>query len=380
MENVLAAIIIIFIILFAVLTLSNAFIAAQDTLSVSWQEMQDRQDIASRTELQAVEANTSQHGALINFTLQNAGAEKLADFENWDVIVEYEDGAIPPAKHVVWLPYAENNLADNQWTVLGLYQRAEQDIPEGIEPGVFNPGEDLIVQARVNLPVGVGSPVQIFLATEAGSGSALVFSGNIPPELVTNQPITLAAGKSTDLNKAVLETTDADDTPENLVYIVTTPPANGSLNRETPFTQTEVNERLVSYSHNGGGADSFGFTVSDGKDTIGVYTFTVNISQPPEVPTNTGLNLALGGQGAIGDELLKATDPDDAAEALVFTVTQSPTMGQLSLPETFTQADINGGQLFYTSTGSEAANDSFAFTVSDGETSVGPYTFGIAIH
>ncbi len=376
MENILAALVIIFIILFAVLTLSQAFIESQDRLNTAWQEMESRQDTVLHTALQAVDSHTTEAGAIVEFTLRNTGSIKLADFDRWDVIIQYQAGE----KQILWLPYRLAPLADNHWMVAGLYHQSAQTVPESIEPGVLNPGEEIVLQARLNPPIAAGSPAQILISTGSGSSVSTVFSGNIPPVLVNNLGVTIPEGGSADINRALLEVSDEDDAPDHLLYTITELPTQGSLSLPISFTQADINDDLLMYTHTGSGADQFVFTVSDGKDGIGGYTFLININQPPTVPINIGLNLVHGTTGLIGDGLLMADDPDNAPEDLVFAVITPPTKGSLSLPETFTQANINAGALFYTSTGSGSESDTFTFTVTDGETVIGPYTFGIAIH
>jgi hypothetical protein len=133
----------------------------------------------------------------------------------------------------------------------------------------------------------------------------------------------------------------------------------------------------LTYTHTGSESDSFQFTVSDGKDTIGPYTFTFAISLPPELVVNAGLTVTSGGTETITSEQLQVTDADDPTTGLNYTVTAAPTQGDLSLGTAFTQDDIDNGRLTYTHTGSES--DSFQFTVSDGETALGPYLFTIMV-
>jgi VCBS repeat-containing protein len=95
--------------------------------------------------------------------------------------------------------------------------------------------------------------------------------------------------------------------------------------------------------------------------------------------TNAGLTVITRQTGVMGNTKLKVTDADDPATRLVYSVVTSPTQGALSLGTTFTQYDIDNGQLKYTHTGSAPGSDSFTFTVTDGKESIGPFTFNITI-
>ncbi|HVO41239.1 MAG TPA: cadherin-like domain-containing protein, partial [Aggregatilineales bacterium] len=96
---------------------------------------------------------------------------------------------------------------------------------------------------------------------------------------------------------------------------------------------------------------------------------------PPVLAASNGVSLAGNSTVTIDAARLTVTDIDEPPDKLVFTITAPPTQGTLSLSPTFTQADINGGLLTYTQTGT--GNDSFSFTVTDGDSTIGPYTFTV---
>jgi uncharacterized repeat protein (TIGR01451 family) len=107
------------------------------------------------------------------------------------------------------------------------------------------------------------------------------------------------------------------------------------------------------------------------------------VDDAPTIATNVGLTLNPGTTAVIGAGLLAATDVDNAAGQLTFTVTTGPTHGTVLLngtpATTFTQADVNSGLVAYQHDNSAGTTDSFAFTVSDGTLSAGPATFAISI-
>ena len=373
METPLAAIIVVFILLFAVLTLSTVFFNAQDVMQVNWQEMTDRLNQQGDTALSAVVTHTHA-GMQVETTMRNTGNMKLADFKKWDVIVQYYDDAAPSGYHVLWLPYAET-LSNNTWTVEGIYQDAEAKIAEVYDRGIFDPGEEVTLNLRLTPPIEAGSYVQLVVATDNGSSATTIFKRNVPPVLAVNNGIRVNLGKSVVVDTADLEVTDVDDTPADLVYTVTTAPQQGSLNLES-FTQDDINNGLLEYDHTGTDPDSLEFTVSDGEDEIGTYTLTISVNLPPSVDVNAGMSLASGTSGAIGDLMLSSTDPDGSSPDLIYTVTTLPQQGNLSM-NTFTQDDIDNAHVNYSHTG--VGSDSFEFTVSDGEKTIGPFTFNIDV-
>ncbi|MCB9451234.1 MAG: hypothetical protein H6672_07325 [Anaerolineaceae bacterium] len=378
METVLVTIIVLFVILFAVLTLTQVSIVMQDNIAFSRQEMEARWIEQAQTHLHVVSAYTADGGSVISLVFNNDGSSKLSDFNQWDVIIQYYDDSDPAGYHTRWLPYSDMGLSDNTWDVAGIYLGESLEQPEIFEPQILNPGETIALQAQVLPLAAPGSAIQVVLAMPSGSGTSSVFTANIPPELLTNAPLTLASGGSKAIENTLLEAVDDDDPADGLIYTVLVPPEQGTLNLGDTFTQTDIDSGTLVYTHTGTGGDSFQFTVSDGKDTSEAYTFTINASEPPVLTANTPVIVATGGMGWFGAGVLETDDPDDDPANLVYTITIPPTQGNLSLGDSFTQENIDNGELIYTHTGT--GSDSFEFTVSDGETTIGPFTFTFTVY
>ncbi|MFM6436862.1 MAG: Calx-beta domain-containing protein, partial [Microcystis panniformis] len=111
-------------------------------------------------------------------------------------------------------------------------------------------------------------------------------------------------------------------------------------------------------------------------------------NQPPKIITNTGLTLDEGGTQTLGNSYLQVTDLDNTNSELVYTLTDLPTRGILTLNTqilalngTFTQADIDNNRLTYTHNGSETTSDRFSFNVADGVGgSIASTTFNIVVN
>lgn len=114
---------------------------------------------------------------------------------------------------------------------------------------------------------------------------------------------------------------------------------------------------------------------TDATGNITDTAFTVNLSDVNDAPVlavNTGTVLNTGASKVITAAMLSVTDQDNGAAQRVYTVAQLPAAGSLALSgtpltvgATFTQADIDAGNLSYTGAAAAGSN-SFAFTVSDG--------------
>ncbi len=377
MENAIASLVVVFIVLFSVLTLSNTMMNAQTTLQTSWQEQSLRMQDQSKTAL--VTVNTRTHaGSVAEITLRNTGSTKLTDFKAWDVIVQYYDTSDPSQYHIFWLPYANPLSKANQWTVQGIYSDAKAGAKETFDPGILDPGEEMVIDMEFDPVIQAGTYVQMVMAAPNGSIVSDVFKRNVPPVLKTNSGFLVNSTESAVIKQTMLETTDVDNLPTDLVYSITTPPTHGTLTPSTTFTQADINNGLVQYSNTGTGPDSFSFTVSDGQDSIGPFTTNITVNMPPTLDINKGMNVAKSATGAIGNLLLHASDPDDPPSNLTFTVTTLPTQGTISMT-TFTQDDIDNARVSYTNTSGAAGADSFQFTVSDGKKTIGPFFFSINV-
>jgi hypothetical protein len=128
--------------------------------------------------------------------------------------------------------------------------------------------------------------------TSTATVTITVTAVNSVPSLVTNAGSTVVQGLTDPITLAELHVTDADNTPAQLTYTVTTPPLNGRLELTTApgvaimsFTQADIDAGRLVFVHNGAASasDRFTFTVSDGAGgTIGATTF--NFTVTPSFP------------------------------------------------------------------------------------------------
>ncbi|MCA9874876.1 MAG: hypothetical protein KC441_14495 [Anaerolineales bacterium] len=174
METILTAFIVLALILFATLTIFSGYLNAQDTLRVSWQEMQTRLNDQLHTDLSPVRAETRSSGAVIELTLRNDGDTRLTDFDSWDVVLEYYT---PPGDYEIdWYTYMDGEPAAGEWSVAGLYQDAATAEGEVFEPGILNPGEELVIRLRVLPPVGPNTTNMATISAANGVGTSILFT------------------------------------------------------------------------------------------------------------------------------------------------------------------------------------------------------------
>ncbi|MEO0497808.1 MAG: cadherin-like domain-containing protein [Pseudomonadota bacterium] len=255
-----------------------------------------------------------------------------------------------------------------------------------------------------------------------GTVTHTINSVTLPPSVATNPAEVDESGTvtltGTNLNSSDLMSDGVTSTADSdLVYKVETLPAYGVVRLNgtvlgvgDTFTQADVNASNVTYLNNGShqiaGAseDSFQFTVTDTENASTSGSLTIDIvSDPPVLQQNNTLTVAEASTETITAGFLSATDPDDANDQIIFSVTTTPQHGVLQLNgvtldtgATFTQADIAAGLLTYTQQGSQVdvtgaalTGDSFQFTLADdletpgkaigGGADLGTGTFNIAL-
>jgi subtilisin-like proprotein convertase family protein len=94
----------------------------------------------------------------------------------------------------------------------------------------------------------------------------------------------------------------------------------------------------------------------------------------PFIVKNETLKIHPGNNGLINNTLLLASDSDNTAAELIYTLVSAPGQGNLMLKgtpikvgATFSQSDIDAGSLIFDDTSDKEGNDFFTFTVKDGK-------------
>ncbi|CAL1526861.1 unnamed protein product, partial [Lymnaea stagnalis] len=185
------------------------------------------------------------------------------------------------------------------------------------------------------------------------------------------------------LTRDLLSETDLNTADGDLTFSVTRTPSQGQLevaNKPgvslSAFTLQQLGARSIRYVHNSEEElkmDSFEFEVTDGQTPV-TSTFRISVSdssnRKPILMFQT-LRVKTGDNRLITPTELKADDLDSDQAHVVFAVTEVPKRGVLLYNMTrvlssFTMADITDNMLSYQHDGSQAKEDSFSFTVTDG--------------
>jgi hypothetical protein len=168
MESALAGLIISILLVFALLTFAQTALTAQDVLIGAEQAMQARLADRTDTDLAIVATQVLSPGQSIYLTVRNTGAVKLADFDQWDLIVEYYRPTGVYTYTVGWLAYATGALQPDQWTAGPIYAGGGSSQPERFDLGILNPGEEMAVQVYVASPVAESYMNRLTIGTANG--------------------------------------------------------------------------------------------------------------------------------------------------------------------------------------------------------------------
>jgi hypothetical protein len=170
METAIVSIICIALIAFGGMTMSRGFMTSVDSSTTGLDTIGQRNETIMRTEL-IPESTSLPSGNTLDIILKNSGQTKLADFDKWDVIIQYYDST--HTYHVVWLPYTDEALKDNEWQVAWIRLDGAAEV---FEPGILNPKEEIKIRAQLNPAVGAGTTNMAVVATPNGITASTYFS------------------------------------------------------------------------------------------------------------------------------------------------------------------------------------------------------------
>ncbi|XP_057262239.1 FRAS1-related extracellular matrix protein 1 isoform X2 [Pezoporus wallicus] len=198
------------------------------------------------------------------------------------------------------------------------------------------------------------------------------------------KPLTVPKGDQGYITTDVLLALDGTDMPEELLYVITSPPQYGQIEYVsypgipiTSFSQMDVVRQIVCYVHNTKAVvpeDTFRFIISNGIRTKhGTFKISLEaVDQAlPTLSRNMGLRLVEGTMALLSPDLLQLSDPDTAKENLTFLLAQLPQYGHLYyrgvvlLQYNFTQQDVDNRDVAYKHGGGDSQIDRFTFVATD---------------
>jgi hypothetical protein len=170
METIIVSLICIALVVFGGMAMSQGFMTSVDASTMGLGEIGQRDETIIRTELSTVSASLPT-SATLELILENTGQVKLANFDKWDIIVQYYDGA--GEYHAEWLPFTEGVLGDNEWELAWIRLDGASEV---FEPNVLNPKEQMMIRAHLSPAVGANTTNMVVVATPSGITASAHFS------------------------------------------------------------------------------------------------------------------------------------------------------------------------------------------------------------
>ncbi|XP_052685461.1 FRAS1-related extracellular matrix protein 1-like isoform X2 [Crassostrea angulata] len=232
------------------------------------------------------------------------------------------------------------------------------------------------------------------------------------PEITKNAGLQLDYGDFAMISSASLQSTDPDNSENEVVYILMSVPKKGSLQFCTDpfsptrisecrdmqvgenFTQHDVDMNRVRYIHTTSmgntETDSFLFLLTDGTNRRHVETFEIRIRNSKKsnlAVYNKGLHVREGERTSLSTNNLSASDESTKADEIVFAITQMPRHGQIEFIDkplvrinSFTQLDLASRKVVYNNLNKgDNTEDLFKFTVTNGLSQAKEGDFRISI-
>ncbi len=172
METLLISIICIALMVFGGMTMSQGFMTSVDTSTMSLSEIGDRTETIMRTELTPISAVISivPGPDPLDIVLENTGQTKIADFNKWDIIVQYYSDS---NYYVNWLPYDETGPDTNEWGVVWIRL---DGVAETFEPNILNPGEQIMLRTYLSPAASAGTTNMVVISTPGGVTCSTYFT------------------------------------------------------------------------------------------------------------------------------------------------------------------------------------------------------------
>ncbi|MCH7800597.1 MAG: hypothetical protein IIC24_03530, partial [Chloroflexi bacterium] len=194
--------------------MGGGLVGTFDQLTDSWFNHQERAIEHLETKITRAEQIPVTAVSYVQLNWKNEGTVPLSHFDKWDVILEVNEA---PGIDIRYLTYVTSTpLGPNEWTVEGIYLDASTLIPEITDPGVFNPGEEMVVLSNP-FPVVTKNTYHRMRFTTPNGYSASVIFYSISPNLFL-QSETTVVGTTTFRNLEDGNTADGPATTTSATF------------------------------------------------------------------------------------------------------------------------------------------------------------------
>lgn len=312
------------------------------------------EDISSHVDLSLLDiADVDANGGIVSLTLATATGGLLSASNDSNIIL---NGNGTDNLEISGTIAAINNYLDNPAVLSYLHGTANIN-------GIGS--DEIVLSINDGGNSGTGGGTEQVL----GSVSVDIQPVNDEQVLVNSQGEVDEGASNVVISTTMLNTLDVDHITAQLMYSLDTLPVNGQLQLDgeplfvgAVFSQLDVDQGLLSYTHDGGqtSSDSFSFTVDDGVGNSSSATFDWVVNNVNDTPVASGEQFELQQATTfVQADSLIGNDTDEDQDVLHVVLVKSPEHGSLIIDE-------NGG-FQYTPEASFFGVDSFSYQISDGQ-------------
>lgn len=193
-----------------------------------------------------------------------------------------------------------------------------------------------------------------------------IIEDNNAPVIVENHLLHVQVGYVMTISNQLLKVIDDEQSPGELIFSMQIPPSNGSLfknqeklRREGTFTQEDIDNGIISYSHSGedNESDSITFSVDDGTGGMlsGILFKIIITKKPFALLKNNPLSVGANSSSNFQESNLSLIHTGVTKPQLRYVLKKSPGKGDIyvndvviNLGGSFTQEDIKKGHVRFT--------------------------------
>ena len=160
-------------------TLGRDLITTFGQVTDSWNSSEERWEHQINTKIAAPPGQWTGEGATVELTVVNSGTRPMEKFADWDLILETQRESGLDIDYPTYTTTTPPGT--NQWTLGGIYRDAANEVPETVGPGILDPGEEMVVLARPEASVELGTFDRATFATPNGAAATVIFEVIVTP-------------------------------------------------------------------------------------------------------------------------------------------------------------------------------------------------------
>ena len=172
MESLFVSLISVALVIVATVTMTMSLFTSTVNVTDSWTKIEARSELMLHTSIHASPPG-SYNGGAIQLMVDNNGEVNLANFDKWDVIVEYQSGQINYLTHTT-----NPDPGPNEWTVAGICLTTNTSMPEVFDIGILNSWETAKIVLNVDPGLGLGESARFTVSTDNGVTSQCIVTSD----------------------------------------------------------------------------------------------------------------------------------------------------------------------------------------------------------